>query len=139
MVGLEEIPLNVRSQWKNNGKFVLKHVGADPSWRARLGSHLIAEKERRMSAICNTDLGNKTDDLKTNMEPPDDKFLVCIFNVSPTVTHTMFHVSKTSTVSDVIKLALERGRKPQSLQQCPHQQQLQQGRKKRRPASGALQ
>ena len=114
-------------------------MGADPSWRARLGSHLVAEKERKMSAICTTDLSDKSDDVTINIESAEDKFLVCIFNVSPTVTHTMFHVSKTSTVSDVIKLALELGRKPQSLQQCPHQQQLQQGRKKRRPASGALQ
>ena len=85
-------------------------MGADPSWRARLGSHLVAEKERKMSAICTTDLSDKSDDVTINIESAEDKFLVCIFNVSPTVTHTMFHVSKTSTASDVIKLALERGR-----------------------------
>merc|ERR1712106_1183596 len=51
------------------------------------------------------------DDLATNIESPEDKFLVCIFNVSTTVTHTIFHVSKSSTASDVIKLALDRGKR----------------------------
>merc|ERR1719350_534356 len=51
------------------------------------------------------------DDLAANIESPEDKFLVCIFNVSATVAHTIFHVSKSSTASDVIKLALERGRR----------------------------
>ena len=76
MVGLEEIPLDVRSQWKNDGKFVLKNVGADPSWRARLGSHLVAEKERKMSAICTTDLSAKSYDVTTNIGSTEDKFLV---------------------------------------------------------------
>ena len=40
-----------------------------------------------------------------------DDFLVCIFDVSPTVAHTMIKVSKASTTRDVIKLALERGRR----------------------------
>ena len=51
------------------------------------------------------------DDLAANIESPEDKFLVCIFNVSVTVAHTIFHVCKSSTALDVIKLALERGRR----------------------------
>ena len=112
MVGMEEIPLSVRSQWKNDGKFVLKQVGADPSWRARLGT-LVADKERKMSAMPKTDSNDMSDDddLAANVESPEDKFLVCIFNVSATVAHTIFHVCKSSTALDVIKLALERGRR----------------------------
>ena len=112
MVGMEEIPLSVRSQWKNDGKFVLKQVGADPSWRARLGTKLVADKERKMSTMLKADSSEMSDeDLAANIESPEDKFLVCIFNVSATVAHTIFHVCKSSTASDVIKLALERGRR----------------------------
>ena len=112
MVGLEETPLSVRSQWKSDGKFVLKQVGADPSWRARLGTRLVADKERKMNTMIKADSNEiSDDDLATNIESPEDKFLVCIFNVSATVTHTIFHVSKSSTSSDVIKLPLDRGRR----------------------------
>jgi len=112
MVGMEESPLNIRSNWKNDGKFVLKQVGADPSWRARLGTQMVADKERKMSTMFKADSGEMSDDdLALNNEAPEDKFLVCIFNVSPTVAHTIFHVSKSCTVSDVIKLVLERGRR----------------------------
>ena len=37
MVGMHEMPLQVRNKWRNETKFVLKRVGQDPSWRARLG------------------------------------------------------------------------------------------------------
>ncbi len=43
MVGMDECPLHVRSKWKSDSKFVLKRVGADPSWRARLGNLMIHE------------------------------------------------------------------------------------------------
>ena len=35
MVGMDEMPLQVR---KADTKFVLRKVGQDPSWRARLGN-----------------------------------------------------------------------------------------------------
>ena len=54
MVGMKEIPLSVRSQWKNDGKFVLKQVGADPSWRARLGT-FVADKEQEVSGMLKSD------------------------------------------------------------------------------------
>ena len=38
MVGMHEMPLQVRNKWRNETKFVLKRVGQDPSWRARLGN-----------------------------------------------------------------------------------------------------
>ena len=44
LVGMEEIPLMVKSQWSAiDGKFVLKRVGEDPSWRARLGTNMITK------------------------------------------------------------------------------------------------
>ena len=111
MVGLEENPLNIRSQWKKDGKFLLRCVGADPSWRARLGTKLVADKERRMSTMQADSSEMSDDDLISQSDPPEDKFLVCIFNVSPSVAHTIFHVNKSSTANDVIKLAIERGRR----------------------------
>ena len=59
----------------------------------------------------------KADSMDVISEDPEqqqdgrDDFLVCIFDVSPTVAHTMIKVSKASTTRDVIKLALERGRR----------------------------
>ena len=50
-------------------------------------------------------------DEKEEQQDGRDDFLVCIFDVSPTVAHTMIKVSKASTTRDVIKLALERGRR----------------------------
>ena len=41
-------------------------------------------------------------------EAPEDKFLIPIFNVSPTVTHTMLYCNKSSTASDIVKMALEK-------------------------------
>jgi hypothetical protein len=42
MVGMEEMPLQVR---KVDTKFVLRKVGQDPSWRARLGN-LMSDNNR---------------------------------------------------------------------------------------------
>ena len=33
-----------RTRWKADSKFVLKRVGADPSWRARLGNLMIHDQ-----------------------------------------------------------------------------------------------
>ena len=111
MIGMEENPLNVRSRWKNDGRFVLKQVGMDPSWRARLGFNLNSHNEKRVENVDNSECGVIPEDQVIDEEPGDakeDKCLICIFNVSPTVAHTMFLVSKGSTVGDIIKLALEK-------------------------------
>lgn len=116
MVGMEENPLNLRSQWKNDGRFVLKQVGMDPSWRARLVGNLVAATERKQSMLVKTDSGEMSEDdsesstvnTSTSYDAPEDKCLICIFNVSPTVAHTMFLVNKSSTAGDIIKLALEK-------------------------------
>ena len=34
----------IRTRWKADSKFVLKRVGADPSWRARLGNLMIHDQ-----------------------------------------------------------------------------------------------
>ena len=105
MVGMEETPLNIRSSWKSDGRFVLKRVGMDPSWRARL---VRSNHERKNSGVQKGDSSEKSDEEMAGVESPEDKCLICIFNVSPTVAHTMFHVNKSSTAGDIIKLALEK-------------------------------
>ena len=106
MVGMEETPLNIRSGWKSDGRFVLKRVGMDPSWRARL---VRSNHERKNSGVQKGDSSEKSDEeIVSHLESPEEKCLICIFNVSPTVAHTMFHVNKTSTARDIIKLALEK-------------------------------
>ena len=105
MLGLEEFPLNTRSTWKSDGKFILKQVGSDPSWRARLA---VSNRDRKASKNTTTKnnykhwqasqfLKSESDEIKEEEEKDDedhnaDKFLVCIFNISSTVAHAIFHV-----------------------------------------------
>ena len=92
---------------------MLKQVGSDPSWRARLVSNLVAATERKQSLLVKTDSGDLEEPGDTKLgaeggEGPEDKCLICIFNVSASVAHTMFLVNKSSTAGDIIKLALEK-------------------------------
>ena len=105
MMGREENPLSLREEWQSHGKFVLKKIGNDPSLRAKLTCF---EKDRKQSCMAKVD---SMDKISEDPEDGRDDFLVCIFDVSPTVAHTMIKVSKASTTRDVIKLALERGRR----------------------------
>ena len=105
MMGREENPLSLREEWRSHGKFVLKKIGDDPSLRAKFTCF---EKDRKVSCMVKAD---SMDMIEEEKEDGRDDFLVCIFDVSPTVAHTMIKVSKASTTRDVIKLALERGRR----------------------------
>ena len=49
MVGMQEMPLQVRNKWKHETKFVLKRVGQDPSWRARLGNLMSFNEDQENS------------------------------------------------------------------------------------------
>ena len=50
MVGMQEMPLQVRNKWKHETKFVLKRVGQDPSWRARLGNLMSFNEDQEHSS-----------------------------------------------------------------------------------------
>jgi phosphatidylinositol phospholipase C epsilon len=116
LVGMEENPLSVRSQWKSDGKFVLRRVGEDPSWRARL---MISGRDRRVSSM---PPGFRAEDAlaqvpelqegggEADEQQEADTFLVCIFNVSPGVAHTILRVPRTATASEVITTALSKSR-----------------------------
>ena len=119
MVGMEETPLNLRSRWKNDARFVLKQMDSvDASSRAKFLGNILAKSDRKTSMFVRDDSG----DMSENDEPaggavggaggggdaPEDKCLICIYNVSPTMATAMFLVNKSSTASDIIKLALEK-------------------------------
>ena len=112
LVGMEEIPLSVRSQWKSDGKFVLKRVGLDPSWRARLGNMI--GPPRRLSTMFPHNTaesvpgGGFAESDETEAE--SDNFRVAVFNVSPGVAHTILQVSKSSSAQQVIAAALAKTR-----------------------------
>ena len=104
MVGMSEMPLQVRNKWKHETKFVLKRVGQDPSWRARLGN-LMSFTEELESPSNQNNLGNSENSRAPSMDveeveetskedetkelPPNnaDVFLVCVFNVSSKVSY----------------------------------------------------
>ena len=52
LVGLHDIlfiSIQVRNKWKHETKFVLKRVGQDPSWRARLGNLMSFNEDQEIN------------------------------------------------------------------------------------------
>ena len=90
MVGMGEMPLQVRNKWKHETKFVLKRVGQDPSWRARLGNLMSFSEEQENEALgLRTNSNEEEVDEEEGKEFPSnaDHFLVCVFNVSSKVSY----------------------------------------------------
>jgi phosphatidylinositol phospholipase C epsilon len=108
MVGMEEIPLSLREEWGTHGKFVLKKVGDDPSWRARL---CVSDRDRKASMMVRAESVDVPEEAEAKEQDVRDDFMVCVYNISPTVAHTIFTTSKVSTTKDVIRHCLERGRR----------------------------
>ena len=106
MVGMSEMPLQVRNKWRSDTKFVLKKVGQDPSWRARLGNLKFnpdesKEQEKDKDAPEVTKTQESIDDdfpvssSTTGSENSSaDNFLVCVFNVSSKVSYSILQVKK---------------------------------------------
>lgn len=86
----DEKPLQAQSQWKGEGKFILKKTGNDPSSRAWLSS--ISARGGR--GCHGGDRGKMEkggrDDLQHWGE--DDNFLVCVHNVSPEIPYAILKV-----------------------------------------------
>ena len=106
MVGMTEMPLQVRNKWKHETKFVLKRVGQDPSWRARLGNLMSfteeldsppatsnsASETSRVPSMDQDDQSHPEDQIedqgnKAEQSTNADQFLVCVFNVSSKVSY----------------------------------------------------
>lgn len=86
-----EKPLQAQSNWKGDGKFILKRTGNDPSSRAWLSS--ISARGNRLAGSDSRG-GDKSsrdsDDLRHWGE--DDNFLVCVHNVSPEIPYAILKV-----------------------------------------------
>ena len=89
-----EMPLQVRNKWKHETKFVLKRVGQDPSWRARLGNLMSFSEEQENEALglkpnnAANDNNEEVDEEEGKEFPSNaDHFLVCVFNVSSKVSY----------------------------------------------------
>eukprot|EP00095_Tigriopus_kingsejongensis_P008940 snap_masked-scaffold199_size265817-processed-gene-1.12 protein:Tk08940 transcript:snap_masked-scaffold199_size265817-processed-gene-1.12-mRNA-1 annotation:"1-phosphatidylinositol -bisphosphate phosphodiesterase epsilon-1-like" len=132
MVGMDERPLHLRNKWKSDSKFVLKRIGSDPSWRARLGNMIqennnqalgLLKAEDPMPGDISLSSGIILREEQAGAEPTDetetdpslkrdvDNFLVCIFNVSSKVSYSILQVPRTSTAANVITLALSKCRR----------------------------
>ena len=110
-----ERPLEAQSQWKGDGRFVLKKVADDPSSRAWMSSIRNAQKDRHRLRDGATDR-QTTDQLNSEWteEPINDTFLVCIYDVSPDQPYTILKANTASTASDIIRQALAKARRPES-------------------------
>lgn len=87
----DEKPLQAQSNWKGEGKFILKKTGNDPSSRAWLSS--ISARGGRFSGDRRGDKSTRDDDLQHWGD--DDNFLVCVHNVSPEIPYAILKVKAT--------------------------------------------
>ncbi|KAK4881726.1 hypothetical protein RN001_005045, partial [Aquatica leii] len=103
ILDLDERPLQAQSQWKGEGKFILKRMGDDPSSRAWLSSiRSVANRERE---------ARKSDGAPSNAWEENDTFLVCIYNVSPEIPYCILKVPLNACSQDVIAQALVKARR----------------------------
>lgn len=103
ILDLDERPLQAQSQWKGEGKFLLKRMGDDPSSRAWLSSiRSVANRERE---------ARKSDGAPSNAWEENDTFLVCIYNVSPEIPYCILKVPLNACAQDVIAQALVKARR----------------------------
>ncbi|KAF5302460.1 hypothetical protein FQR65_LT08550 [Abscondita terminalis] len=103
ILDLDERPLQAQSQWKGEGKLILKRMGDDPSSRAWLSSiRSVANRERE---------ARKSDGAPSNAWEENDTFLVCIYNVSPEIPYCILKVPLNACSQDVIAQALVKARR----------------------------
>uniref|UniRef100_A0A6P7GQR6 Phosphoinositide phospholipase C n=1 Tax=Diabrotica virgifera virgifera TaxID=50390 RepID=A0A6P7GQR6_DIAVI len=103
ILDLHERPLQAQSQWKGEGRFILKRMGDDPSSRAWLSSiRSVANRERE---------ARKSDGAPSNAWEINDTFLVCIYNVSPEIPYAILKVPLNACSQDVLAQALVKARR----------------------------
>ncbi|XP_045460597.1 1-phosphatidylinositol 4,5-bisphosphate phosphodiesterase epsilon-1-like isoform X3 [Harmonia axyridis] len=103
ILNLDERPLQAQSQWKGEGRFILKKMGNDPSSRAWLSSiRSVANRERD---------ARKSDGAPSNAWEENDTFLVCIYNVSPEIPYAILKVPLNACAQDVLAQALVKARR----------------------------
>ncbi|XP_066257407.1 1-phosphatidylinositol 4,5-bisphosphate phosphodiesterase epsilon-1-like isoform X2 [Euwallacea similis] len=103
ILDLHERPLQAQSQWRGEGKFILKRMGNDPSSRAWLTSiRSVANRARE---------ARKSDGVLSNAWEENDTFLVCIYNVSPEIPYAILKVPLNACAQDVLAQALLKARR----------------------------
>lgn len=83
-----EKPLQSQSNWKGDGKFILKRTGNDPSSRAWLSS--ISARGNRFADTGREKGSRDSEELQQWGE--EDNFLVCVHNVSPEIPYCILKV-----------------------------------------------
>ncbi|CAG9818280.1 unnamed protein product [Phaedon cochleariae] len=92
-----------QSQWKGEGRFILKRMGDDPSSRAWLSSiRSVASRERE---------ARRAEGAPSNAWEENDTFLVCIYNVSPQIPYAILKVPLDACAQDVLAQALVKARR----------------------------
>ncbi|KAL1506208.1 hypothetical protein ABEB36_005610 [Hypothenemus hampei] len=103
ILDLHERPLQAQSQWKGEGKFILKRMGNDPSSRAWLTSIRSVANRARES--------RRSEGALSNAWEENDTFLVCIYNVSPDIPYAILKVPLNACAQDVLAQALLKARR----------------------------
>ncbi|GAB6024048.1 hypothetical protein CHUAL_008768 [Chamberlinius hualienensis] len=101
----DERPLEAQSQWKGEGRFILKKTGDDPSSRAWISTILHSatkEKKRQSSEVGGQDLNDWEE---------EETFLVCVHNVSPEIPYAILKAPVSSTSMNIITQALVKARR----------------------------
>lgn len=100
-----ERPLEAQSNWKGEGRFLLKKMADDPSTRAWMTSIRVTNKERAKRQDQSA-AGNDEIIADWQEEHENETFLVCIYNVSNDQPYTILKSSVKSTSQDIITQAL---------------------------------
>jgi len=108
-----ERPLEAQSQWRGNGRFVLKKLADDPSTRAWMTTIRTANKERLKRQDVTSLTTSDELNAEWNEDPENDTFLVCIYNVSDDQPYTILKATISSTAQDIISQALTKARRPE--------------------------
>lgn len=103
-----ERPLEAQSNWKGDGRFILKKIADDPSTRAWMTSirSSSANKERQEKRQDQNYVPSEEIVAGWEDEPENETFLVCIYNVSHDQPYTILKASNASTAQDIITQAL---------------------------------
>lgn len=103
-----ERPLEAQSNWKGEGRFILKKMADDPStraWMTSIANRVTNIKERAKKQDQGA-AGNDEIIADWQEEHENETFLVCIYNVSNDQPYTILKASVKSTSQDIITQAL---------------------------------
>lgn len=100
-----ERPLEAQSNWKGEGRFILKKMADDPSTRAWMTSIRVTNKERAKRQDQSA-AGNDEIIADWQEEHENETFLVCIYNVSNDQPYTILKSSVKSSSQEIITQAL---------------------------------